>query len=163
MRRVENKSRANKNHLTPHSCSITEICRSDDLGPVGCLVTARLLNDMKPPLAKATAARGLQRLSDEAFRSDCRLFLDEHYVTGQFAARLAATLGDLNEPELDAVVALMPASAGRADLIRDCARRVHAAPKGQPLFETLAPVLDAYWEKEGKQNVADELKKLVNE
>jgi hypothetical protein len=145
------------NFLEP---DLTEICRSDDLGPIGCLAIARIQNSLKSPLAKVTAARGLQRLSAEAFRSDCRLFLDEHYATGQFAARLAATLGELNEPELEAVVASMP--DGGADFVRDCAGRVRMAPKGQALIDTLAPALDAYWEKEGKQKVADELKKLAN-
>ena len=143
------------NFLEP---DLTEICRSDDLGPIGCLAIARIQNSLKSPLAKATAARGLQRLSAEAFRSDCRLFLDERYFVGQCAIPLAASLGNLNEQELDAVVASVPASG--ADFVRDCARRVHAAPKGQLLFETLAPALDAYWEKEGKQKVADELKKV---
>ena len=151
-----------RNHQDFLLPDLTEMHHSGDAGPIGCLVTAWMLQGGRDNLlSKAMAAQGLLRLSDEAFRSDCRLFLDEHYVAGQFIARLAATLGNLDEPELDAVMALMP--AGRADFIRDCARRVHAAPKGQPLFATLAPALDAYWEKEGKQNVADELKKLAGD
>ncbi len=151
--------RNEQNFLEP---DLAETCRSDDLGPIGCLVTSRLLLvNMKSPLAKATAAQGLQRLSNEAFRNDCRLFLDEHYVTGQFVARLAATLVNLDEPTLDALLDSVPRP--QAEFIRDCARHVRAAPKGQPLFETLAPALDAYWEKEGKQNVANELKRLAGD
>src|SRR5208283_3573986 len=150
-----------RNHQDFLLPDLTEMYHSGDAGPIGCLVTAWMLQGRDNPLSKAMAAQGLLRLSNEAFRNDCRLFLDEHYVTGQFAVRLAATLGELNEPELEAVVATMP--PGGADFVRDCARRVREAPKGRPLLETLAPVLDAWWEKELKQNVADRLKTLDKE
>ncbi len=140
---------------------LTDIYHSEDAGPIGCLVTAWALQGHDSSLSKAAAARGLQRLSAEAFRSDCRLFLDEHYVSGQFAARLAATLADLNEPELDGVTAVMPAKG--AGFVRDCAQRVRAAQKGQPLFETIAPVLDACWEKELEQDVANRLKRYASQ
>jgi hypothetical protein len=140
---------------------MAEIRGSDNTGPIGCLAAAGLLQYMESPTAILMADRGLQQLSTNTFRNDYRLFLDEHYVAGQFAARLAATLGDLNEPELEALVASMP--AGSADFVRDCAGRMHAAPKGQPLFETLAPALDTYWEKELKQKVAGKLKKLAGQ
>jgi hypothetical protein len=150
--------RGQPNFLEP---DLTELCRSDDPGPIGCLAIARIQAGLKSPLARATAAQGLQRLSTEAFRNDYQLFLDERYFVDQCAIPLAASLGNLNEQELDAVVTSMP--AGWANFVRDCAGRVRAAPKGQPLFETLAPALDDWWEKEGKQNVATELKKLAGE
>jgi len=150
-----------RNHQDFLLPDLTELYHSGDAGPIGCLVTAWMLQGRDTPLSKAMAAQGLLRLSAEAFRSDCRLFLDERYFVGQCATPLATSLGNLNEQELDAVVTLVP--AGGADFVRDCARRVRAAPKGQPLFETLAPALDAYWEKEGMQKVADELKKIANQ
>jgi hypothetical protein len=140
---------------------MAEIFGSDDTGPIACLAAAGLLQCLGSPTANMAAARGLQRLSADAFRDDCRLFLDERYVAGQFAARLAAALGALNEPELEALVAPMPAA--RAEFIRDCARRLRAAPNGQPVFATIAPALDTSWEKGLKQNVAKALRKIANQ
>ena len=138
-----------------------DISASSETGPIGCLITAQLLKSLNPAAAKILATRGLERLSTDAFRSDCRLLLDEHYIAGRFAARLAATLGALDELDLDAFVE--PMNAAQAEFIRDCAQRVHAAKPGQPLIETIAPALDGYWENELKQNVANQLKQLANE
>jgi hypothetical protein len=150
--------RGQQSHL---QSDMLEIYDSDETGPLGYLATARFLKHLELPLSKTMAVRGLRQLSTDAFRRDCRLFLDEHYVAGRFVARLAATLGDLEEQELDALVE--PMSAAQAEFIRDCARRLRAAKSGQPLFETIAPALDAYWEKALKQNLADHLKKIANE
>ena len=138
-----------------------EICDSSETGPIGCLVAAQFLQSQNPPAAKAMAVGGLERLSNDAFRNDCRLLLDEHYIAGRFAARLAATLGALDELELDAFVE--PMNAAQAEFIRDCAQRVHAAKAGQPLFETIAPALDEYWESDLKKHVTNQLKQLANE
>jgi hypothetical protein len=140
---------------------LTRIYNSNDCGPIGCLATGTLLKDLKCPLAKDMAARGLQRLSAEDFQNDCRLFLDEKTFCGQFAAGLAGTLRSLDDQELDALVAPMPPAG--AQFIRDCARNLHEARPGQPLFETIAPALNDYWEKALKQEVADNLGKLASE
>lgn len=150
--------RGQPNYLQP---DMHDIYDSRKTGPIGCLAAAQLLKSQNPSAAKAMAARGLERLSTDAFQSDYWLLLDEHYVAGRLTARLAATLGNLNEPELAAVVE--PMSAAQAEFIRNCAQRVHAAKAGQPLVETLAPALDEYWESELKKNVANQLKKLANE
>lgn len=150
--------RAQETYALPDMRAISD---SSETGPIGCLVAAQFLKTKDPQALKVTVARGLERLSTEGFRTDCRVLLDEHYFAGQFAARLAATLGVLDEPELDAFV--QPMTAAQARFIRNCAQRVRAAQTGQPLFETLAPALDEYWESELKQNVANQLRQLANE
>lgn len=140
---------------------MTEIYGSFVTGPIGYLASARLMEICGSSISKIMATRGLQQLSTEAFRSDYRLLLDEHYAAGQFAAQLAIVLGHLDELELDALVA--PMNASEAEFIRDCAQRVREAKKDQPLVETIAPSLDAYWEKALKQTVADQLKKIAQE
>jgi hypothetical protein len=140
---------------------MAEIYGFEETGPVGCLAAALLLQHLESPASRLAAARGLQRLTPEAFRRDCRVFLDERYVAGRFAARLAATLGDLNERELAALVEPMPAAQAR--FLRDCARRLRAGKSGQPLFETIAPALDAYWEQALNQDLAKQLKQLAQE
>lgn len=151
-------SRGQQTYLQP---DMTEIYGSFVTGPIGYLASARLMEICGSSISKIMATRGLQQLSTEAFRSDYRLLLDEHYAAGQFAAQLAIVLGHLDELELDALVA--PMNASEAEFIRDCAQRVREAKKDQPLVETIAPSLDAYWEKALKQTVADQLKKIAQE
>jgi predicted DCC family thiol-disulfide oxidoreductase YuxK len=140
---------------------LQDIYDSGETGPIGCLVTAQLLKSQNSPLAKAMAARGLERLSADDFRRDCRLFLDENKLCGRWAAVLAVTVRNLNEQELNALMEPVPAPL--ADFIRDCVPRLRAAKKDQPLVETIAPALDAFWGKELKRNIADRLKKIANE
>ena len=137
------------------------ILSSEATGPVGCLVSAEFLKTLGFPSAKNMAQRGLQQLSAEGFRRAYRLLLDEHYVAGQFVARLAASLGDLYEPQLHALT--VPMNVAQAECVRDCAQRLRAAKPGQTLVETIAPALDAYWAKDLKQNLATQLRKIASE
>lgn len=140
---------------------IHEIYDSSKTGPVGCLLAAQILKSQNPPAAKALAALGLERLSTDDFRSDYQLLLDEHYVAGRFVARLATTLGSLDELELAAVVE--PVTAAQAAFIRNCAQCARASKAGQPLVETIAPALDEYWDDELKKTVANQLKQIAND
>ncbi len=150
--------RGQTDYLTP---DLREICSSKETGPIGSLVTAQLLQSQSSPLAKIMAANGLEHLSADDFRRDCRLFLDENKFCGRMVAVLALTLSNLDEHNLDALVEPMPAA--RADFIRDCARRLRAAKKNQPLFEVIAPALDAFWESELKLEITASLGKIAKE
>lgn len=133
---------------------------SSATGPLGYLVTTQLLKEQNAPGTKAMAARGLERLSVEDFRRDCQVFLDENKLCGRLAVGLAGTLRNLESPELDALLAPMPPVW--ADFIRDCARRLHAAKKDHPLFDTIAPALDVLWEKNLQRKTADSLRELAD-
>jgi hypothetical protein len=150
--------RGQSKYLQP---DMADIFDSSDVGPIGCLAAAHLMKRMEMPLADAMTNRGLARLSTDDFRRDYRLLLDEHYLSGRFAAALAANLRDLDEQDLNALLEPMPAA--RAEFIRDCAQRLRAAKKDQPLLETIAPALDAFWEKELERDTADNLRKIANE
>ena len=135
--------------------ALTEIYESSETGPLGYLTVAQVLSQMQPPLARKFAARGLERLSTEDFRRDCRLFLTGDAVLSQCCQRLAAALRELDDEQVAALAKLQ--SPVRGEFIRECARRLRAA-KDQPVMEALAPALDSYWEGELKEQVATALR-----
>jgi len=157
MREAGFSLRSQQNYLMP---DLVEIYNSDETGPLGYLTVSLLLEKMKLPQARLLARQGLQHLSAKAFRNDCYVLLDEHYAAGQLTARILRTLGDLDQPDLDILLkGLRPA---RAEFIRDCIRRMRSAPKDQPLFETLAPALDAVWDKDLKQDIGNRLQSIAD-
>ena len=54
---------------------LDRLYRSEDTGPVGCLVIARLLAAAGVPVSKTFAQQGLLRLGPDDFLRDCNLFL----------------------------------------------------------------------------------------
>jgi len=137
------------------SQALAEIYESGETGPLGHLAVARMLRKLQPPLAQKFAARGLERLSAEDFRRDCRLFLTGDSISSQCCERLAAALREMDDEQVALLAKLQ--SPARGEFVRECARRLRAA-KGQPVLETLAPALDLYWEKELKEQVANLLR-----
>ena len=119
--------------------ALTGIYESSETGPLGYLAVAEVLGHFQPPLARKFAARGLERLSAEDFRRDCRLFLEGDSISSQCCQRLAAALRALDEEQIAALAKLQ--SPARGEFIRECSRRLRAA-KDQPVLETLAPALD---------------------
>ena len=132
--------------------ALTGIYESGETGPLGYLTVACALNKLQPPLARKFAARGLERLSAADFRRDCRLFLAGDSISSQCCQRLAATLRELDEEQVTALVKLQSPTSD--EFLREYARRLRAA-KDQPVLETLTPALDLYWEKELKAAVAN--------
>jgi len=135
--------------------ALAEIYDSAETGPLGYLTIARVLSKFQPPLARKFAARGLERLSTEAFHHDCSLFLAGDSVFSQCCQRLAGSLRGLDDQQVAALVNLQ--SPARAEFVRECARRLRSA-KDQPVLETLTPALNLYWEKELKDQVANLLR-----
>ena len=86
------------------------------------------------------------------------MFLEGDSIASQCCQRLAASLRALDDDQLAALAKQQ--SPARGEFLRDCSRRLRAA-KDQPLLETLAPALDAYWEQELKEQVAAALKALT--
>ena len=135
--------------------ALTELCESSETGPLGFLAAAMLLNQFHSPATRQIAARGLERLSAEDFRRDCRVLLTGHSVLSQCLQNLASSLAGLNEDAVNALTASQPHA--RATFIRECARRLRES-KGQPVFEALAPALDQYWNSEFRAEVAAALR-----
>ena len=135
--------------------TLKEIYESNETGPLGCLAVAELLNRMHDPLARKFAAHGLERLSPADFRHDYQMFLTGNSVSSQCCQRLAAALRDLDNEHLTALA--KEASPALGEFLREGSRRLRAA-NGQPMLEALGPALDAYWESELKELVANLLR-----
>ena len=135
---------------------VTEVYESSETGPLAYWATASLVGRTDSPWKQKFAARGLERLSAEDFRRDCRVLLTGQSVLSQCFQKLAAALGQLSDEELAAVVEKQ--SPPRAAFIRDCARRLREA-KEQAAFDAIAPALDIYWQDELKEVVAAGLRK----
>jgi hypothetical protein len=143
-------------HQSRHTDQVLrDLYESSQTGPLGCWATAVLLDRMESPLARKFAARGLERLSPEDFRRDCRQLLTGQSVFSQCFQKLAANLAATKDEDL--ATAMASWSPARAQFIQDCARRLREA-KGQPPFEAIAPALDAYWQSELKERVAAALR-----
>ena len=134
---------------------VTEIYESNQSGPLAYLAAAQLLATMQPPQARKFAARGLERLSAADFRRDWSMLLAGNSLLSQCCQRLAAALGELDEEHITELVKAQSPALG--ECLRECARRLRAN-KDQPLTEALGPALDAYWERELKDQVAAALK-----
>jgi hypothetical protein len=131
--------------------ALTGVYESAETGPLGYMAVAEVADRFQPALARKFAARGLERLSAADFRCDCRLFLEGNSISSQCCQRLAASVRALDDEQVAALT--KPQSPARGEFIRECSRRLRAA-KDQPVFEALAPALDAYWEQELKEQVA---------
>jgi len=137
---------------------LKRIYESKETGPIGCLTTSKLLSLVKSPLAHTFAARGLERLSADDFRCDWQLVIEGESVLTQCLTRTAEAVSDLNDEDIEALVAILPPE--HAAFIRDSARLLRKG-KGRPLGEVLRPALDEYWEKALKKKIEAALKKLT--
>ncbi len=135
---------------------LAEVYESSETGPLGFWVAASLVGRAGSPWRQKFAARGLERLSAEHFRRDCRLLLTGRSVLSQCFEELAATLGRLSDEELAIVVEKQ--TPARAAFIRACAQRLGEA-KEQAALDVIAPALDLYWQAELKEVVAAGLRK----
>jgi len=139
---------------------LKRIYESKETGPIGYLVTGKLLSSMKSksPLVRAFAARGLERLSADDFRNDWRLVLEGESVLTQCLVRTADAFRDLNDEDIEALVAVLPPE--QATFVRNSVRLLREG-KGKPVGEVLRPALDEYWEKALKKKVKAALQKLT--
>jgi hypothetical protein len=140
---------------------LTKIYHARETGPIGYLASACFLKQFGSAASRSMARQGLKRLSSEDFQRDYRVLLDQHFLSGQFAARWGTILAGLAESQLNTITKPMDAESAR--FWQDCARQLRTAPKGQPLVETIAPALDAYWKSGLEQSVAGQLNKFAGE
>jgi TPR repeat protein len=134
--------------------ALTEIYESSQTGPLACLAVAQVQAGMQPPQVRKFAARGLERLSAADFRRDWSPFLAGNSVFSQCCQRLAAALGKLDDEQVAELAKAQSPAFG--EFVRECSRRLRAN-KEQPLADALGPALDAYWERELKEQVATAL------
>ncbi|MBM4042653.1 MAG: hypothetical protein FJ290_29545 [Planctomycetes bacterium] len=132
---------------------------SDQMGPVGFLATARLLSLVNPRMARAFAARGLERLSVAEFRKDYRILLTGDTAAARLARRLAARLAEARGEDCEAVAALLGPAAGGP--FREFARLLRERPKDKAPADVLPAALDYWWDAFLKEQVRTGLQRLA--
>jgi TPR repeat protein len=123
---------------------LDRLLRSEDVGPVGCLVTACLLGRMDPKLARTFAERGLGRLSLKEFRRDYDQLLTTNYVVGELAANVLGLVGSVNEKRLAPLFATLHSDEA-AFLLQ--IKRLLGNTNSERVGERIWPAFEQYWEK----------------
>jgi len=138
--------------------SLEAMSQSAETGPLGCWTIASLARSLNPKLARQIAGRGLDRLSAKDFRRDWRLLFEGDSFVGRLGPGFAAALRGLDEDACQTLA--QTRSIPLAAFCDDCVQRLreHSA---EPAFETLAPVLDAWWETGLRTAVTAALKRLT--
>ncbi|MDY0166743.1 MAG: hypothetical protein RBS80_09385 [Thermoguttaceae bacterium] len=116
---------------------------SAETGPLCCLVAANLLRHSTPAAARAFSDLGLERLSLQRFRDDCRPLLDDRGAIGRCLAGAAESVRTMDETEIEALAAALPAPYG--EYLAE-ARRVLRRDPDRQTKDALGEVLDRLWE-----------------
>ena len=133
--------------------------RSPQTGPIGYLAAAKLLTYINKPLSRAFAVKGLTKLSSDDFLKDWRLLVAEDHLLSQCLNHLVRGLGDLDDPDLNAVLALF--SQEHAGLIRDSVNSTREN-EAKPMRQVLAPVFAYHWQNTLRTEVAQALRTFAH-
>lgn len=139
---------------------LQRLYESRQTGPIGYLTLARLLAHIQSPTARPFAIRGLTRLSAENFRQDWQLVLQGDSVLAQVVQGFISALAELQEDEVQALAAVLPREAGR--LLLHGARTVREN-QGRPLPETVAPILERYWDESLRAVIQAQLREVLSQ
>ena len=136
------------------------IYESEDTGPLGYLTTAKVLSQLSPRLSGAFAAKGLSRMSVEAFRKDVRVFLEGDSKLARCLIETADAIRGLDDAERDALLLVFDAEhtevVGRSiDMLRK--------DKSTPVKEVIPAACDELWREFLKKKVEAALSKLATQ
>ena len=135
--------------------SLAAIYQSEQTGPVGCLATARLVALANPPLSRAFAEKGLERLSVADFRKDYTLFLEAGGEAAEGVRRLVETLRGLSPEEVDAVAIVLGPRAGH--VARESIQALRGRHRDVSARDALSTTLEYWWEEYLREVVRAEL------
>jgi hypothetical protein len=124
--------------------SLAALYQSEDTGPVACLATARLLSLANPDMARAFAARGMERLSLAGFRKDYRFLVTGDSGLARIARKMAEALCEAKAEDIEAFAAVLGPDAGGP--FRESVRRLRERPRDKSPAEALPAVLDSWWD-----------------
>ena len=137
-----------------------KIYESEETGPLGYLTAAKVLSRLSPRLGGAFAAKGLSRMSVEAFRKDVRVFLEGDSKLARCLIETAEALRGLDDAERDAL--LLVFDAEQAEVIGrsvDILRK----DKSTPVKEVIPAACDELWREFLKKRVEAALRKLATQ
>ena len=122
---------------------IREFFTSEEVGPVGLLIVASLLDHINPKAAQAIAQRGIELTSGETFSRDYLPFLEQSHLAGQCFRRACEVLISAEECEVQGIQEKLAEpwagvfAAFSLELRRDMNR---------PIEESISSALDEAWD-----------------
>lgn len=130
---------------------------SKQIGPVGRLVTAMLLEQFNGSFAARFAMSGIENLSMNNFRLDYAPLVDQKKGAGQMLARVAEVLRELDDDE---AAELGHALFGKHGNLLVVASKYFRDHQDEPLDRSLPRALDQVWANGLSDLVADYLKTI---
>jgi hypothetical protein len=145
------------NQTSYTSGELNRLYESEETGPIGCLVIAKLLAKLNSPAARTFAVRGLTRLTSSDFRRDCALLLQGDSRLARAFANVAAVLREMPDEEVEALAAALPAN--EAALLKESVQALRASPSA-PLAEAIGPAIEKYWSNSLRAQVRAALQEI---
>jgi hypothetical protein len=145
------------NQTSYTGAELNRLYESEETGPIGCLVLAKLLAKLNSPAARTFAARGLTRLTAADFQRDCDLLLEGDSRLARTFANVAALLREMPEEEVEGLAAALPEN--ETALLKESVQALRASPKA-PLTEAIGPAIEKYWSDSLRAHVRAALQEI---
>ncbi|MHC4620631.1 MAG: ankyrin repeat domain-containing protein [Planctomycetota bacterium] len=140
------------------SLELQELYYSDQIGPIGYLLTAQFLRHLGYPGFRVFARRGLQTMSAEDFRKDWKPLLIKDSKTKDMIRCSLEEFQTYSAEDIQLVASVFPAEI--ALLTEATAQKLKEAETEQ-LHESLDPILTDFWEKTLKEQMRQQLNDLI--
>lgn len=140
------------------SKELKQLYYSDQIGPVGYLLTAEFLKQIGFPGFRIFAQRGLQTLSAEDFRKDWKPLLIKDSEIKDMIRCYLEEFQTYSAEDIQLVASVFPPEF--ALLIETAAQKLKETETEQ-LHESLDPILTGFWEKTLKEKMRQHLNDLI--
>jgi serine/threonine-protein phosphatase 6 regulatory ankyrin repeat subunit B len=140
------------------SLELQELYDSDQIGPVGYLLTSKFFQQIGFPGFKAFAQRGLQTMSADDFRKDWKPLLTKDSKIKDSIRCSLEKLRTYSAEDIQLAASVFPSEF--ALLIEMVAQRLKETETEQ-LQESLDPILTDFWEKSFKEMMRQQLNELL--
>jgi TPR repeat protein len=137
---------------------LDQLLRSEDVGPVACLVAAHLLGQRNPPLARLFAERGLSRLTVAQFQKDYRALLLGDSIVSRIADNLLRLFESLRVDEMASLTASV--SPEERAFLQQGASLIRAA-KDQAPGAAAWPAWEKHWDRVVRPHVESALNRFL--
>ncbi len=132
------------------------IYNSEQIGPIGYALTAKLLQQLGHPVWTAFARRGLQAMSVDDFRKDWKPLVMKNSKIKDRISSVFEQFQTCSDDDIRLSVSIFPEEL--KNLMEAAAYKLKQTESGR-LYETLDPILANFWETIFKEQV----RKLLNE
>lgn len=134
---------------------LTALYNSEDVGPVGRLVTALLLEYVSGEMAAKFAESGVNKLTWAGFTADYRPFLDREKYAGQVLLKAAEMLREFSDEEAEELGQMLLGKDSKLIVVAVQYLREH---KEEPIEQSLTGMLHHVWDNGLSDLVAARLK-----